>query len=73
MSNDRAKEILTTQHIEGTPELLIEIGSPSTRKRDETIKRKLYERTGVSEYWVVDPDRELIRITGDRTIDSHAR
>ena len=38
------------------------IGSPGTRKRDETIKRRLYERFGVTEYWVVDPDLDLIRI-----------
>ncbi len=41
---------------------MIEIGSPSTRKRDETIKRRLYERAGVSEYWVVDPELDVIRV-----------
>ena len=50
MSHERAATILTSKHIEGTPELVIEIGSPSTRKRDETIKRRLYQRSGVSEY-----------------------
>jgi Uma2 family endonuclease len=33
-----------------------------TRKRDETVKRRLYERAGVSEYWVVDPDIDRIRV-----------
>jgi Uma2 family endonuclease len=46
----------------GVPDLVIEVGSPGTRKRDETIKRRLYECTGVREYWVVDPDLEVIRI-----------
>jgi len=32
------------------------------RKRDETIKKRLYERWGVSEYWVVDPDTEVVRV-----------
>jgi Uma2 family endonuclease len=41
---------------------VIEIGSKSTRKRDETIKRRLYERWGVSEYWVVDPELDVIRV-----------
>jgi Uma2 family endonuclease len=62
MSNARAVQILTAANVQGAPELVIEIGSPSTRKRDETIKRHLYERAGVSEYWVVDPDVDVIRI-----------
>jgi Uma2 family endonuclease len=69
MSNARAAEILTAQHVKGSPQLVIEIGSPSTRGRDETIKRRLYERSAVDEYWVVDPDVDLVRVyrrTGDR-------
>lgn len=62
MSNARAREVLTAANVQGVPELVIEIGSPSTRKRDETIKRRLYEREGVSEYWVVDPDIDVIRV-----------
>ena len=48
--------------MQGVPELVVEIGSPSTRKRDETIKRRLYERSGVSEYWVVDPELDVVRV-----------
>ena len=62
MSNQRAANILTSKHVAGVPELVIEIGSPSTRKRDETLKRRLYERTGVDEYRVVDPDVDAIRV-----------
>jgi Uma2 family endonuclease len=62
MSKERASTILTSKHVEGTPELVIEIGSKSTRKRDETIKRQLYRRTGVSEYWVVDPELDVLRV-----------
>ena len=62
MSNQRGAEILTAQHVKGSPELIVEIGSPSTRQRDETIKRRLYERAGVSEYWVVDPDLDVVRV-----------
>ena len=61
MSNDRAAQVLTDANVQGVPELVIEVGSPSTRRRDETIKRRLYERSGVSEYWVVDPELELVR------------
>jgi Uma2 family endonuclease len=62
MSNERAAQVMTSLHVKGVPELVIEIGSPATRKRDETTKRRLYERFGVTEYWVVDPDLDLIRI-----------
>jgi Uma2 family endonuclease len=62
MSNARAAEVLTALHVAGVPELVIEIGSPGTRKRDETLKRRLYERTVVTEYWVVDPDLDVIRV-----------
>jgi Uma2 family endonuclease len=62
LSNARAADSLTPLHVRGVPELVIEIGSPGTRKRDETIKRRLYERTGVSEYWVVDPEIDAVRV-----------
>jgi Uma2 family endonuclease len=62
MSNERAAEVLTKANVQGAPELVIEIGSPGTRKRDETIKRRLYERSRVSEYWVVDPEIDVVRV-----------
>jgi Uma2 family endonuclease len=62
LTHERARKILTAANVQGTPDLLIEIGSPSTRKRDETIKKRLYEREGVSEYWVVDPELDVIRV-----------
>jgi len=69
LSHERAAQVLTPRHARGAPELVIEIASTSTRKRDETIKRRLYERDGVSEYWVVDPELEALRVycrSGDR-------
>lgn len=66
MSNERAASISTPQNLAGAPELVVEIGSPSTRKRDETIKRRLYERSGVSEYWVVDPELDIVRVFRSR-------
>jgi Uma2 family endonuclease len=41
---------------------VVEIASPSTRQRDETIKRRLYERAGVAEYWVIDPELDVVRV-----------
>ena len=66
VSRDRAADILTARHVTGAPDIVVEIGSPSTRKRDETIKRRLYERSGVSEYWVVDPDLDVVRVYRNR-------
>jgi Uma2 family endonuclease len=62
VSSARLSEVITTAHVRGVPDLIVEIGSPSTRKRDETIKRRLYERAGVAEYWVVDPELDEIKV-----------
>lgn len=59
--------ILTARNVQGAPDLIVEILSDTTRRTDEIIKRKLYERFGVQEYWIVDPELETIkvyRITG---------
>ena len=58
----KRSEILTKQNVRGVPDLVVEVGSPSTRKRDETLKRRLYQSQGVSEYWVVDPELETVRV-----------
>jgi Uma2 family endonuclease len=62
LSRERAATVMTEKHVRGAPELVVEIASKGTRKRDETIKRRLYERSGVDEYWVVDPQLESIRV-----------
>ena len=62
LSHARAAAVITPQHVQGVPELVVEITSPGTRARDETIKRHLYERAGVTEYWVVDPDTDVVRV-----------
>jgi Uma2 family endonuclease len=48
--------------MKGAPDLVVEIASPSTRKRDETIKRRLYLKAGAQEYWVVDPELDVVRV-----------
>jgi Uma2 family endonuclease len=55
-------DILTEKHVVGAPAIVIEILSPGTRRRDETLKRRLYERVGVREYWMVDPDVDAIAV-----------
>jgi Uma2 family endonuclease len=56
------RQILTEKNVVGAPALVVEILSPGTRKRDTQLKRRLFERTGVREYWMVDPDRNAIVI-----------
>lgn len=55
-------QVETDRGVEGAPDLVIEVLSPSTAKLDEKIKRTRYEFFGVPEYWIVDPDRERIRV-----------
>ena len=47
--------VLTERNVSGSPDLVVEILSPSTRRVDLTLKRELFERQAVREYWVVDP------------------
>jgi len=61
ISRERAS-IVTAQHVRGAPDLVVEILSPGTRKTDDVTKRKLYERSEVLEYWVVDPELDTIKI-----------
>lgn len=46
----------------GAPDLIVEILSPSTAKKDLTIKRELYEENGVKEYWVIYPKEEIVEV-----------
>lgn len=44
----------------GIPRLNAEVLSPSTALNDRNLKRRRYQRSGVSEYWIVDVDARLI-------------
>jgi Uma2 family endonuclease len=52
--------IMTEANIQGAPAIVVEILSTSTRSRDQRIKKDLFDRGGVREYWMVDPDRSQI-------------
>ena len=55
-------DILTAKHVRGAPAIVVEILSPGTRRRDDTLKRGLYGRTGTREYWTIDPDRNVVTV-----------
>ncbi|MDR3238821.1 MAG: Uma2 family endonuclease [Clostridiales bacterium] len=48
--------------IHGTPDLIVEVLSPSTKKNDRGSKKDLYEKAGVKEYWLVDPDIQEVEV-----------
>ena len=55
---DRKK--LTRQGVFGAPDFIIEILSESTRKKDSYLKLMKYQKAGVREYWLVDPDKKKV-------------
>ena len=46
----------------GAPDMVVEILSPSTRRHDRLVKLGLYQRAGVREYWIVDPDNRSAQV-----------
>jgi Uma2 family endonuclease len=54
--------IIGPKTIEDAPDLVVEILSPSTRRRDLDIKRALDARFGLQEYWIVDPDARMLSV-----------
>lgn len=56
------KDIITYRGIEGTPDLVIEVISPSNSFYDRNTKRKKYLDLGVTEYWIIDPANQTIEI-----------
>ena len=55
--------IMTPTKIKGVPDLVVEILSPSNPDHDLKIKRKLYEASGIPEYWIVLPeDHQILQL-----------
>jgi len=53
-------DLISKRGIEGPPLLVVEILSPSTRRRDEGLKARRYAELGVEHYWIVDPERKRL-------------
>ena len=56
------QEIVKQDGIYGAPDLVIEILSPATAYYDIKKKFKVYERYGVKEYWIVDPEMKGVEL-----------
>ena len=54
--------IVTEDNVQGAPDWVVEIRSQSTARQDWTVKRELYARHGVKEYWLVDPEAAMVSI-----------
>lgn len=69
---DRSK--LDKHGCKGAPDMIVEVLSPSTQRHDQLVKLNLYQRAGVREYWIVDPENKTVRVllqTGDGSLRTH--
>lgn len=60
--SDERRGIIADPWLRGAPDLMVEVTSPITAVRDRGLKRDLYQRQGVAQYWIVDPDADCIEV-----------
>lgn len=46
----------------GTPDMIVEVISPSTARRDKIVKFNKYEQAGVKEYWIIEPQEKIVSV-----------
>ncbi len=56
------KSKIDTRGCKGAPDLIVEILSPSSLRNDRLIKLRLYQKAGVREYWIADPENKTIQV-----------
>jgi Uma2 family endonuclease len=56
------RSIVKEKYIEGPPDLIVEVTSPSTARLDRKVKLDAYERAGVREYWIVNPRTRFVEV-----------
>ena len=73
------RHIITARGCEGIPDLVVEVLSPSNSAHDLAVKRELYARHGIPEYWILNPIRETVQAltepavndgTGEYTVEA---
>ncbi len=63
------RHIITGRGCEGIPDLVVEILSPSNFAHDRAVKRELYARHGIPEYWILDPIPETVLALTDPAVN----
>ena len=63
------RHIITSRGCEGIPDLVVEILSPSNSAHDVTVKRELYARHGIPEYWIENPIQETVLALTDPVVN----
>ena len=53
---------LDSHGCKGAPDMVVEILSPSTRRHDRLVKLGLYQKAGVQEYWIADPENQTVQV-----------
>jgi Uma2 family endonuclease len=56
------QDIVTPANVRGAPDLVVEVLSDGTRRRDVRTKKALYERAGVRQLWLVDPEADRVEV-----------
>ncbi|MCE6991677.1 Uma2 family endonuclease [Dyadobacter sp. CY323] len=58
----KARENIIQDWIRGVPDLVIEIVSPESNEMDTVVKKEIYQRYGVSEFWLIFPEKALLEV-----------
>ncbi len=56
------EEKLDDRGCKGSPDMVVEITSPSTARRDKIEKFNLYEEAGIQEYWIIEPEEKILTV-----------
>jgi len=59
---ERFARVVNEKHATAAPDLVVEVLSPGTRRRDKGRKRAVYDREGVREYWMMDPEARSVTV-----------